>query len=306
MFYFPSGLGPTLTPLFLQSNFGIVTACVLKLLPRPETIHILYATLVADRLPHAIAVLKQLRWDHALNSVIKLYNAHAFHAYSGAQASAEDRTFHLLGALYGSETWVRHVSPFVANTLQQAQCFDNVALLDQDGLTQAPQLIQALARTFAGTPTRFAVQQAFALRDAEECRQVDRVSPKGLLFLIPVVPLTSVAICKTLEILNHFATQYHVRINATINIISDSAVELMSSIIFSRTPEHIKKAHMLKNSLLEALKKQGIPLMKLDIDSQHDPQLFAQKSYQDLLVNLKHLFDPNKIIAPGRYIPHGF
>src|SRR5262245_52643404 len=28
-FHFPSGLGPTLTPLFLQSNFGIVTACVL-------------------------------------------------------------------------------------------------------------------------------------------------------------------------------------------------------------------------------------------------------------------------------------
>lgn len=28
--HFPSGLGPTLTPLFLQSNFGIVTACALS------------------------------------------------------------------------------------------------------------------------------------------------------------------------------------------------------------------------------------------------------------------------------------
>jgi 4-cresol dehydrogenase (hydroxylating) len=75
MFSFPSGLGPTLTALFLQSNFGIVTACALKLLPRPETIHILYATLAADRLAQAITVLKQLRWNHALNSVIKLYNS---------------------------------------------------------------------------------------------------------------------------------------------------------------------------------------------------------------------------------------
>jgi 4-cresol dehydrogenase (hydroxylating) flavoprotein subunit len=82
MFYSPSGLGPTLTPLFLQSNFGIVTACVLKLVPRPETIHILYATLAADRLAQALAVLKQLRCDHVLNTVIKLYNAHAFHKLS--------------------------------------------------------------------------------------------------------------------------------------------------------------------------------------------------------------------------------
>ena len=36
LFHFPSGLGPTLTPLFLQSNFGIVTACVLSLIRRPE------------------------------------------------------------------------------------------------------------------------------------------------------------------------------------------------------------------------------------------------------------------------------
>jgi 4-cresol dehydrogenase (hydroxylating) flavoprotein subunit len=141
MFYFPSGLGPTLTPLFLQSNFGIVTACVLKLIPRPETIHILYATVAYDELSRAIAVLKHLRWNYALNSVIKLYNAHAFHAYSGHKVSGHDRTFHLLGALYGSEKWVRHVSHFVASELHQAQCFDDVAMLDQDGLKGAPQLI---------------------------------------------------------------------------------------------------------------------------------------------------------------------
>jgi 4-cresol dehydrogenase (hydroxylating) len=303
MFYFPSGLGPTLTPLFLQSNFGIVTACVLKLVPRPETVHILYATLAADRLAQGLAVLKQLRWDHALNTVIKLYNAHAFHAYSGQQVSPDDQTFHLLGALYGSAPWVRHVSPFVASALQQAHCFDDVALFDQDGLRRAPQLIQALACIFAGTPTRFAVQRAFALRHAEECHHIDSVSHKGLIFIIPVVPLTSEAICKTLDILNQCSTRYKVPINTTINILSDSAVEMISSIIFQRAPEHIRYAHLLKKSIIEALQNHDIPLMRIDIDSQNDAHVFPEKNYNEVLMKLKNLFDPNMVIAPGRYIP---
>jgi 4-cresol dehydrogenase (hydroxylating) len=303
MFYFPSGLGPTLTPLFLQSNFGIVTACVLKLVPRPETIHILYATLAADRLAQALAVLRQLRWDHALNTVIKLYNAHAFHAYSGQQASPGDQTFHLLGALYGSEPWVRHVSPFVANALQQAHCFNDVAMLDQNSLTRAPQLVQALTRVFAGAPTRFAVQRAFALQHAEECHHVDSVAHKGLIFIIPVVPLSSEAIRRTLDILNQCSTRYQVPINTTINIISDSAVEMVSSILFYRVPEHIRYAHLLKKSMVEELQNHDIPLMRLDIDSQNDTYIFPQTNYKEVLMKLKNLFDPNAIIAPGRYIP---
>src|SRR5262249_10474812 len=248
-------------------------------------------------------VLKQLRWEHALNTVIKLYNAPAFHAYSGQQATPDDRTFHLLGALYGSEPWVRHVSPFVTNALQQAHCFDDVAMLDQDGLTRAPQLVQALARIFAGTPTRFAVQQAFALQHAEECQHVDRVSHKGLIFIIPVVPLTSEAIRRTLDILNQCSTRYKVSINTTINILSDSAVEMVSSIIFHRAPENIRHVHLLKRSIVEELQSHSIPLMRLDIDSHSDTHIFPQMNYKDVLVKLKKLFDPNALIAPGQYIP---
>jgi 4-cresol dehydrogenase (hydroxylating) len=302
-FYFPSGLGPTLTPLFLQSNFGIVTACALKLIPRPETLHILYATLASDRLEQGLAVVKQLRADQTLNSVIKLYNAHAFHAYSGQQASAEDQTYHVMAALHGSTAWVRHVGPFVANTLQQSHYFDTVTILDQDGLTRAPQLIQVLARVFAGQPTRFAVQQALALRHAGECGDVDRVSRQGLLFIIPVVPLTGAAILQTLAILDKCSLRYQIPINTTINVLSESAVEMVSSIIFRRAPESIRQAHLLKKRLVEAFYHHDIPLMRLDIDAQNDTQVFLQANYKDVLVQLKHLFDPNLIIAPGRYIP---
>jgi 4-cresol dehydrogenase (hydroxylating) flavoprotein subunit len=302
MFHFPSGLGPTLTSLFLQSNFGIVTACVLKLIPRPETLHVLYATLAAERLPEALPVLKQLRAEHALEAVVKLYNAQAFHAYSGRTAAAGDRTFHLVGTVHGADRWVRHVSPYVADTLHQARCFDDVTVLRQDELLRAPQLVQALARIFAGLPTHFAVQRALALGGSEDCQEVDRVAPKGLIFIIPVVPLSGDAVREVLAVLEHFSKRHGVPINATINILSEHAIEMVSSILFDRTRESSERAHMVKHAILEELGRRDIPLMRLDIDSQN-AEIFTEKNYRDVLVKLKRLFDPNEVIAPGRYIP---
>ena len=94
-----------LTPLFLQSNFGIVTACVacvLQLLRRPEALHILYAALAADRLVPALAVLKRLRSEHALDAIIKLYTA--IQLLVVASAGAVSRS---MGLLMKPIPWVR-------------------------------------------------------------------------------------------------------------------------------------------------------------------------------------------------------
>lgn len=305
LFHFPSGLGPTLTGLFLQSNFGIVTAGVIRLIPRPEATHILYATLSADHLVPALALFKRLRAEHALDSVIKLYNAHAFHAYNGRSARADDRTFHILAAIHGSAAWVRHVSPFVASSVRAAGCFGEVAMLDGESLIQAPELIQALARIFSGSPTAFAVQRAFALVDADACRDLDRVSGRGFLFVIPVVPATSNAILRTLDVFGALSKQYEVPINTTINLLSEQAAEMVSSVLFSRTPESVARAHALRRALLDELHRQDLPLMRLDVDSQNDPGLFPEAGYRAVLLKLKRLFDPAGILAPGRYIPQG-
>ena len=303
MFHFPSGLGPTLTPLFLQSNFGIVTACALRLIPRPEMLHVLYATLPADRLAPALAVLRRLRAEHALEAITKLYNAHAFHAYSGRTAAADDRTYHVLGVVHGSGAWVRHISPFVVETLRATRCFDDITMLGAEALSGVPPLIQALASVFAGTPTHFAVQRAFGLADAGACDRLDDVSGKGFLFVIPIVPATGEAVETALRVLADASRRHDMRINTTINLVSEHAIELVTSVLFDRTPAAIAQAHTLKRSLVEELARAGIPLMRLDVDSQREAPAFAQDSYRDLLARLKRLFDPNAVIAPGRYVP---
>ena len=99
------------------------------------------------------------------------------------------------------------------------------------------------------------------------------------------------------------ATRHRVAINTTLNLLSDTAVEMVSSILFDRTPEQIQRVHAVKRDVMERLGRHDVPLMRLDIDAQNDGGLFADESYRDLLVRLKRLFDPNGVIAPGRYIP---
>ena len=117
------------------------------------------------------------------------------------------------------------------------------------------------------------------------------------------MPSTPDAVLKTLDVFADFSQRYAVPINTTINILSANAVEMVSSFMFARTPADIEHAHALKRDLIQSLRRHDLPLMRLDIDSQADPDTFTEGRYRDLLVRLKGLFDPNNIIAPGRYIP---
>ena len=192
---------------------------------------------------------------------------------------------------------------FIEDTLRRAACFDDVARLDADARERAPALVQALGRTLMGTPAHFAVQRALGLPDAEACRDVDSAAPKGLLFVIPVVPVSGEAVASVLGVLGRHSERFATPINATINILSEHCVELVCSVRFARTPNEIRHAHLLKRSLVEELLAREVPLMRLDIDAQDTAASSLQPTYRNLLVRLKALFDPNGIIAPGRYLP---
>jgi 4-cresol dehydrogenase (hydroxylating) len=69
------GLGPTLDPLFMQSNFGIVTRMGVWLMPYPETFIPVWLTASreGDLVP-VIDTLRALRLDRTIEGVPSLYN----------------------------------------------------------------------------------------------------------------------------------------------------------------------------------------------------------------------------------------
>jgi 4-cresol dehydrogenase (hydroxylating) len=74
-FVYKRGLGPTLDPLFIQSNFGIVTKMGYWLMPKPEAYAPLMLTIPRnDQLAQAVDIIRQLRMEGALRGVPSFYN----------------------------------------------------------------------------------------------------------------------------------------------------------------------------------------------------------------------------------------
>ena len=68
------GLGPVLDPLFIQSNYGIVTRMGYWLMRRPEAYAPLFLTVPRDdQLEQAIDILRELRLDGTIRGVPSMY-----------------------------------------------------------------------------------------------------------------------------------------------------------------------------------------------------------------------------------------
>jgi 4-cresol dehydrogenase (hydroxylating) flavoprotein subunit len=73
------GLGPTLDPLFMQSNFGVVVKAGVWLMPMPETYVPMWVTAWKEKdLIPIIDTVRKLRLDRTLEGMPRLYNTIVF------------------------------------------------------------------------------------------------------------------------------------------------------------------------------------------------------------------------------------
>lgn len=70
--YFGGGTGPDATRLFCQSNFGVVTAAAIALVPRPERAMYCYASFAGEALPSVIDCVARLRREQLIDHIFHL------------------------------------------------------------------------------------------------------------------------------------------------------------------------------------------------------------------------------------------
>ena len=97
-------LGPTLDPLFMQSNFGIVTKMGVWLMPYPECYMPLWLRIWnEDDLPALVETLRALMLDRTIENVPQIWNTHRVRfrdvlaGRSGTTATIRSRTRSSIG-----------------------------------------------------------------------------------------------------------------------------------------------------------------------------------------------------------------
>ncbi|WP_241509914.1 FAD-binding oxidoreductase [Photorhabdus laumondii] len=291
----PYGLGPALLHLFTQSNLGIVTAAVIKLLPRPERQCILRLTFPRENLQAAIAELRRWVAQELVSGVLKIYDTISTESYGGRPGQ------HLvLLCVSGTPRRVDAITKILVEEAAICALFTTVTQSDLVPAASNDFVLQVVEHAYAGDPS----QNELMLRSAvgQDADHVDSAGG-GWIFFLPFIPFNGEAIARAFELIDLIYEKTGIRAGTTVNALSADLIDLVVSFKFTPNSEEVTLAHQALNLAYELFAHAGFFPYRLDIDHAHWREKLALDplGYQ-LVRQFTQLLDPDSIIAPGRYV----
>ncbi len=326
------GLGPDLSGIAVQSNFGIVTAMRISLVPKPEcfesfivsvrenanlekvidVLNILALQGVLLNLSHVVNALRSFMLLNTCPSEFKdklMSNAEAVELLKTPMISAGE--WSVMGGLYGSKLEMaaqKKLIQLAFHTIGRVEFFDDARLEKMQKLCRSPfkralasfkkledniESYQQLHGLMKGVPTDHLTQRMGW--------RVDEFADIGLIWFAPTLPAEGDRVRRMVQLAQEIFDQYHFEMPVTITLIRPEQIVGIFSIHFDRRDdEQTRRAHQLYEELKMTFKREGIELYRSSVLN------MAKLTYGDagkkrVLKTLKRALDPNDIIAPGRY-----
>ena len=296
--HYPYGLGPDITGLFSQSNFGIITAGVVMLEPRPESLYLVYATLRHEQLLSFIEESKAMYRGGVLSRIIHIGNNKRMKIQQGDIITGE--TWTAMTAIQGSKAVTEIRKEELIKAWQS--CTEEVKFISrEEDLSNEPITRQLLA-LHEGIPTTIFLQAMYKSHDVEQYPDefdIDK-GTVGMMCCLPIVPMEGKHILEVIDAANEVASTYNLRLASTINPINDLYAEFVLNIYFDRmNKEEHAMAHACNRALHKRLLDLGAKFYRLDILEQRED--YRNPLLKPIVNELKALFDPKGILSPGRY-----
>jgi len=125
-------------------------------------------------------------------------------------------------------------------------------------------------------------------------------SPCGLLFVNPALPLDGKAVVAVVGELESVAERYGHKLYMTLNIETSTSMVAVINLLFDRSnPEETARARQCADAMLACIRRHGLEPYRARADMM--PDIVADNEYWRTIRRLKEIFDPDNIIAPGRY-----
>jgi 4-cresol dehydrogenase (hydroxylating) len=306
--FFRHGLGPDLRGLFGQSNFAIVTQAVVKLVPKPESVYLMWADIPEETFAGAVDALSRLCDQHVLqhnNARIGYVNRFEDFVQSvdRAEGNVMEHVWSLFCVISGTETIAKAKLDETMHVLREYA--PNMGMVDilksENAHAEVPPLLNPVISLLTGEPdsmsVRFIYQQFNApLPESDEQLDPDFI-PFGMKTYLPIIPANGDDMERAIEITDEVSIEY----GFPMQLQCDMHGRGLLTINFRRDdPEQAQRADECYHALAERLVEAGYPPHRVSIDQMH---LFeqTQPALADLVDQLKSVLDPNDIISPGRY-----
>ncbi|MEV0620936.1 FAD-binding protein [Nonomuraea sp. NPDC050404] len=303
-------VGPALMPLFAQSNLGVVTAAVIRLLPRPRALRLVRLTFGAARLAAAVDELRDCRAQRLVSGVLKIYQ----------RPDGEECVAYC--CVDGDPGLAAVACGLLLRRAADSGLFDDVRVLEDpvpgltgglgDGLERGPerglrglergpesglsaddeQLAEQLRRCLGGDPScnELVLERWFGTRsDGIDANP----GGAGYLFFLPLLPFRGEAVARARVLVREVGEETGTRWHPTVNAISCDVIDLAVSCRFPASAA--TSAHRALDLLHRRFAEHGWRPYRLDIDH------MSAGGPPEVLRRLKDAFDPAGVLARGRY-----
>ena len=123
----------------------------------------------------------------------------------------------------------------------------------------------------------------------------------GLLFVSPALPPDGKLVAKIVDGMNRVAAAFGHTLYMTVNIETATSLVAIINLLFDRSkPAEVEQAHRCADALLAYVHAQGLEVYRARADMMQ-ALVARDPGYWATIRSLKNVFDPDNIIAPGRY-----
>ncbi|QBE49063.1 FAD-binding oxidoreductase [Leucobacter triazinivorans] len=306
------GLGPTLDPLFTQSNFGIVTRMGVWLMRRPKAYMPLYLSVPAEhQLGQAIDIIRELRLDGVIRGVPNLQNLITMGTqfpehlgmFPGADATWPEERLDGLAAATGIGRWgVRTAlwgdAPVVEHHLRRIQEAwgalegSRVDVLGRFTPENWDEIDTFMQKISAGIPGMEMMEQ-----------MPDWVGHVGFSPIVPLQGREVVAVVERIKqrVIERTGANFVCAIFPT----NDRSAMIVSSLSFDRRdPQHVQDTFDTVRLLIDEIAELGYGEYRAHIDVMDRAAAqysFGDHAYRRFVESVKDAVDPRGIIMPGRH-----
>lgn len=297
------GTGPSLEGLFIQSNFGIVTAAVLRLRPRPAaTSAFRLAVRDDERVVDLLDALANLRRDGILSLPSRTFDG----IWTHGSLDGPEPSWTAFGGIIGRPRVVDALSGELHEALAPLGQLDLVSVGDG----QSPQLPESesswwrsVLSVMGGRPTDLSVSD-WASRIGIEFRTEDLdATDFGMWCDVRAIPFSGASGHEATAVAREACSPYSLRPCISFSPVDGHTLEAVFILLFDRSsPDQVGAAHACACDLRDALTKTDFVPRRAGIDAM--PGLVTpDDSYWETVASIKRSLDPALVISPGRYSP---
>lgn len=302
--FYKYGLGPDLTHLFTQSNYAVVTEVVVNLRVK-QPFNLYLAVLDKSGLKGFLNKMAELVAQELVGYSLEIDSQNDPKIYELFESGKDfnDKWFAWFVVTGHEEVlpakhWV--VTKALASLVAELKAYPS----SDDHSSSTPPVRVRIDR-YHGQPndhSLLATARKFGVELSGKEVNLD-LYPQipGFRCVLPVIPFTG-ASSDIIQYLKSFSLARGLDPAISIIALNSYSLEVFARVYFDRSNQNaISQASTWACDLLSELKKWGLYPYRLDIENM-GPYLQEIKNPYTLLQNqLKTLFDPNNIIAPGRY-----